>query len=176
MIVLFAGAAGVGKSTIAHLWCQSRSRAVHMQLGDVRSLIVSGREDPQVRTKEQGDQYEHSVAACASMARSFANDGYDVAIDDVFEPRPTSELWIPQLCGHDLRLVILHPPLEVALSRAAAREKHVLDRHVRTQHAAVGKWPSSVRINNANLTAADTLARVERLLVSTESRWRNGTQ
>jgi len=123
MIVLFGGAAGTGKTTVARLWCRFRPRCAHIQLDEVRNLIVSGRVEPQNKTLKQGVQYQHCVTACIALARSFACDGYDVAIDDVFEPQPTNELWLPGLNGLDVRLVILHPPLEIALSRMANRKK-----------------------------------------------------
>jgi len=42
LIVLFGGAAGVGKTPIARLWCKSRKKAVHIQRDEIRNLIVSG--------------------------------------------------------------------------------------------------------------------------------------
>jgi predicted kinase len=166
VIVLFGGAAGVGKTTVARFWCQSRLRSVHIQLDEVRNLIVSGLADPQVQTAEQGAQYVHSVTACAALARSFAGNGYDVAIDDVFEPQPTYELWLPQFRGLDVRLIILHPPLEVALSRMASRKKQVLEHHILAQHSSMKGWPLSHRIDSANLTPEQTLERVEAILES----------
>ena len=46
-MVMFAGPTGAGKSTLAKAWCTTRSRAVHVELVEVRHLIVSGRADPQ---------------------------------------------------------------------------------------------------------------------------------
>ncbi len=166
MIVLFGGAAGAGKTTVAHLWCQSRARSVHLQLDAIRNLIVSGLADPQVPTPEQSTQYSHSVSACAALARSFDGAGYDIAIDDVFEPEPTHRLWIPQLAGLDARLITLHPPLETALSRAHARHKRVLEHHIRSQHAAVAGWPPSHRLDSGTLTPVQTLERVVAMLDS----------
>ncbi len=164
MIVLFGGAAGVGKTTLARLWCQSRLRAVHIQLDEVRNLIVSGLADPQLQTVEQGAQYFHSLAACAALARSFAGQGYDVALDDVFEPEPTRQLWLPQLRGLDIRLVVLHPPLEIALSRMTSREKQVSEHNIRAQHASMNTWPPSRRIDSLKLTPSQTLERLEAIL------------
>jgi predicted kinase len=164
LIVLFGGAAGVGKTTIARLWCQSRNKAVHIQLDEIRNLIVSGLADPQILTAYQGTQYSHSVAACTSLARSFAGFGYDVAIDDVFEPEPTRGLWLPQLDGLDVHLVILHPPLEIVLTRIADRKKQVLEHHIRSQHAVMNGWPSSYIINSGPLNPRETLEHVIMLL------------
>ncbi len=136
MIALFGGAAGTGKTTIARLWSESRPCSVHIQLDEIRDLIIAGRTDPQVLTAKQGQQYSDTISGCAALARSFAGAGYDVAIDDVFEPEPTRELWLPQFIGLDVRFVVLHPPLEVALSRSTERHKRVQEHHIQSQHAS----------------------------------------
>jgi predicted kinase len=164
MIVLFGGAAGVGKTTVAKLWCLTRKHSVHLQLDEIRSLIISGLADPQIITPEQGEQYIHSVNACATLARSFVENGYDVAIDDVFEPEPTYNYWLPQLKGMDLRLVILHPPLDIVINRAAQRDKHVIEQHIRNQYKSVSKWPQTHVIDSNNLTPSETLERVINIL------------
>jgi adenylate kinase family enzyme len=46
-MVMFAGPTGAGKSTLAKAWCATRPRAVHLELDEVRNLIVSGWADPQ---------------------------------------------------------------------------------------------------------------------------------
>ena len=166
MIVLFGGAAGVGKTTVARLWCESRVRSVHIQLDDIRDLIVSSLTDPQVPTAEQSAQYSHSVAACTALARSFARAGYDVAVDDIFEPKPTRELWLPQLRGFDVRFVALHPPLDVARSRAVTRQKRVLEQHIRAQHASMSAWPPLHRVDSREQTPAQTLQHVVTILES----------
>jgi predicted kinase len=166
LIVLFGGAAGAGKTTVARLWCESRTHSVHIQLDEIRNLIISGLADPQVQTIEQRTQYVHSVAACAALACSFDNSGYDVAIDDVFEPQPTRELWLPHLRGFDVRLIVLHPPLEVTLSRMAGRQKLVSEHHIRSQHESMNNWPLPHRIDNGKLTPAQTVERMEAILES----------
>ena len=152
MIVLFGGAAGVGKTTVARLWCESRVRFVHIQLDAIRDLIVSSLTDPQVPTAEQSAQYSHSVAACTALARSFARAGYDVAVDDIFEPKPTRELWLPQLRGFDVRFV--------------ARQKRVLEQHIRAQHASMSAWPPLHRVDSREQTPAQTLQHVVTILES----------
>lgn len=169
MIVLFGGAAGAGKTTIARLWCKSRNKAVHIQLDEVRNFIISGLADPQIITDTQKQQYSDSVKGCTALARSFSDAGYDVAIDDVFEPAPTRTAWLPQLKGLDVRLVILHPPLETIFSRMANREKQVLEHHVRIQYSSIADWPLSFRIENGDLTIEQTLKEVEERLNSVGS-------
>ena len=47
-LVLFGGPAGSGKSTLAKAWCATRERSAHIQLDEIRSLILAGYADPQV--------------------------------------------------------------------------------------------------------------------------------
>jgi predicted kinase len=164
VIVLFGGAAGAGKTTVARLWCRTRRRAVHIQLDEIRGLIVSGLADPQEVNMVQGEQYIHSVNACTALARSFADSGYDVAIDDVFEPEPTHKFWQPQLQGLDARLIILHPPLETVLSRAAQRKKNVLEKLILAQYRSIDAWPSPHIIDSGRLTPDETLEKVLEIL------------
>lgn len=42
MLLLVGGPAGAGKSTLARAWCAAPARAAHVQLDEVRHLIVAG--------------------------------------------------------------------------------------------------------------------------------------
>lgn len=162
--MLFGGPAGAGKSRLAAAWCATRRRAAHVQLDRVRDLIVAGRADPQQPGTLQSEQYELSVRACCALARSFASEGYDVAVDDVL-PLPAFErLWRPALDGTDWRAVIVVPSLEETLRRAEAREKRVAEEIIRSQHSASLEWPERARIDTTGLDVEKSLALVERLI------------
>jgi hypothetical protein len=45
-VLLWAGPAGAGKSTLARAWCHTRPVAAHVQLDSVRELLVQGLVDP----------------------------------------------------------------------------------------------------------------------------------
>jgi chloramphenicol 3-O-phosphotransferase len=116
-IVLLGGPAGAGKSTLARAWCSTRERAVHVELDEVRSLIVSGLADPQRPGELQAEQYDVSVAATCALARAFASGGYDVVVDDVLEPGPFELCWRPRLEGLRWEVVIVLPSLAETLER-----------------------------------------------------------
>jgi len=46
IVLLLAGPAGAGKSTLARAWCHTRLVAAHVQLDTVRDLLVQGLVDP----------------------------------------------------------------------------------------------------------------------------------
>jgi predicted kinase len=164
LLVLFGGPAGAGKSTLARAWCAMRPRAVHIELDRVRELIVAGRADPQQPGPLQGEQYRLSVRACLALARTFLESGYDVAIDDVIDPVAFEWDWRPLVEGLTWRMAIILPSLEETLARSRAREKRVLERHTRDQHAASLGWSESVRVETTGLGVAESLRLVQRVL------------
>jgi chloramphenicol 3-O-phosphotransferase len=163
-VVLFGGAAGAGKSTLARAWCATRTRAVHIGLDDIRSLIVSGLADPQQTGALQADQYEISVEATCTLARLFSTVGYDVAIDDVIEPRAFSIYWEARLAGLDWHIVIVAPSLEETLERMRRREKHVKEDIIREQHRRSLSWPASSQLDTTGLSVEESLHRLLLLL------------
>ena len=162
VLLLLGGPAGAGKSTLARAWCAARGRAAHVQLDEVRHLIVAGRADPQQGGSLQGEQYALSVRATVALARTFVEGGYDVAADDVLEPAAFERHWRPLLDGLDWRLVIVLPDLEEVLRRSRAREKRVLELHSRAQHAGCGGWPREYRVDTTSLSIAESLVLVRR--------------
>ena len=159
-VVLFGGPAGAGKSTLARAWCETRPQAAHIELDEIRHLIVSGRADPQVRSELQAAQYRLTVEATCALARSFTAGGCDVAIDDVFEPAAFDRYWRRQLDGLPWKLVVVLPSLDETLARSARREKRVMAEHTRTQHARCAEWEDGVRIDTTGLDLEQSLALV----------------
>lgn len=168
IVVLFGGPAGAGKSTLARAWCATRPQAAHIELDEVRHLIISGRVDPQEPGKVQATQYELSVRATCAAARAFANGGCDVAVDDVLEPEAFDRYWRPALDGLQWELVVVLPSLEETLARSGSRKKRVKEEHSRTQHAECSKWDATVCLDTSGLDVEQSLALVlERLRAPT---------
>ncbi len=157
VLLLVGGPAGAGKSTVATAWCRTRHRAVRIDLDEVRDLIVAGRADPQLLTPLQADQYETSVRACVALARVFLADGYDVALEAVFEPDDFNQRWHPLLAGLAWHLVVLRPSLSMTLARSRSRAKRVLEEHTRTQHERTGGSSANVQIDTTDLSVKRTL-------------------
>ena len=163
--VLFGGPAGAGKSALAQAWCNARKRAVHIQLDDIRNLIVAGLADPQEHSSLQAEQFDLSVRACCELAGTFINSGYNVAIDDVLLPGRAFELsWVRHLQPLEYRVVIVQPSLEETLSRASQRDKRVPESLIRQQYAECLGWPANVRIDTTGLSESESLALVEEML------------
>jgi chloramphenicol 3-O-phosphotransferase len=135
-MVMFTGPAGAGKSTLARAWCATRPRAVHVELDEVRHLIVSGLADPQEAGPPQAEQYDTSVSACCALVRGVVGGGYDVAVDDAVDPEGFEMHWSQRLAGIEHSVVVVRPSLEAVLERGAGRPKRVRPGLVREQHAA----------------------------------------
>jgi chloramphenicol 3-O-phosphotransferase len=161
---MFTGPAGAGKSTLARAWCATRSRAVHVELDEVRHLIVSGLADPQSPGPLPTEQYDTSVAACCALVREFTAAGYDVAVDDAVDPETFEGHWSPRLVGIELSVVVVRPSLDVALERGAERPKRVRRGLVREQHAATSRWPSRRTIDTAGQSVEESLQAARRLI------------
>jgi predicted kinase len=70
IVVLLGGPAGAGKSTLARAWCATRAQAAHVELEEIRHLIISGRADPQGPGELQAAQYQLGVEATCALARA----------------------------------------------------------------------------------------------------------
>jgi predicted kinase len=156
-VVLFGGPAGAGKSTLARAWCATRSQAAHIQLDEIRNLILSGLADPQEEGELQEAQYRLSVEATCALARAFATCGCDVAIDDVVEPGAFERYWRPALNDLPWKLIVILPTLETTIARSRQREKRVRKEHIRTQHARCAEWNETVRIDTTDLDPDQSL-------------------
>jgi chloramphenicol 3-O-phosphotransferase len=164
IVLLLGGPAGAGKSTLARAWCTTRARAVHVELDQVRSLIVQGLADPQVAGGAQEEQYRVSVRASCDLARSFALAGYDVAIDDVLQPDRFDTAWRPHLNGLDWRVAIVYPRLDATLARSRGRSKPVAEHHTIAQHTATSDWEESVMLDTTGLTVPESVAALTGLI------------
>lgn len=168
-VALFGGPAGAGKSTLARAWCATRPQAAHLELDEIRGLIVRGLVDPQDTSDLQETQYGLGVAGTCALARSFSIGGCDVAIDDVLEPAAFDRYWRPRLDGMPWKLVIVLPSLAETLARSAQRGKRVREEHIRTQYARCEGWDASVRIDTTGLNVDESLALVFARLSSAPS-------
>ena len=163
-MVMFAGPAGAGKSTLARAWCATRPWAVHVELDEVRHLIVSGWSDPQEFGALQAEQYDTSVAACCALVREFVASGYDVAVDDAVDPEGFEKHWLPRLGGIEFSVVVVRPNLEAVLERGAGRSKRVRPDVVSEQHAAASRWPTRLTIDTTGQSVEESLETARRLI------------
>jgi chloramphenicol 3-O-phosphotransferase len=171
-VLLLAGPAGAGKSTLARAWCDTRDIAAHVQLDDVRDLLVQGRVDPlNVSHPDQAGQWRLAVQASCSLARSFAESEVDVAIDDVLLPADAATIWKPALNGLRIRLVAVLPDLEQLLLRGRNRGKLVPESIVRQQYDDTTEWEPQRTLDTTDQSPSESLQSLLTLLSSPASHW-----
>lgn len=164
--MFFFGPAGAGKSTLAREWCNTRQRAVQIELDEVRSMIVSGLADPQSGSPAVSEQYETAARACCSLARAFLADGYDVTIDDAESLSGFESHWKPYLEGVDWSVAVIRPDLQTTLDPNDQRDKEVRREIIEEQHRIAGKWPEAFRVDTTGLTIEESLRKVTQVLDS----------
>ena len=162
-VILISGAAGAGKSTVAHLLAKSMPRAAHIETDRLQDFLVSGRVRPNaVDQSEALRQLELRRRNQASLADNFNEVGIVPIIDDVF-PDPAQVAQLKAfLRARPLLLVTLSPPRSVAVERLVARGRaedpafdHVRDLIFANRRALGGLW-----IDNGDMTADETVATI----------------
>ena len=125
-MIIVAGPAGVGKSTVGCAVAAAFDRSVHLKVDDLLASIVSGWVDPNA---PEGDAQNWAVgAALAVSAMSFAEHGYTTVVDGTLFPDGAAGL--AHACdarGLRCHYVVLMADLDTCWARA----------HVR----GGGRWP-----------------------------------
>jgi adenylate kinase family enzyme len=159
-VFLISGVPGAGKTTIARLLAQRFPIAAHIEADRIQNLIVSGGLHPQERPREEAmRQLRLRTTNVSLLADSFAGANIVPVVDDTVVARERLRHYLGDLRTHPLRLVVLAPPLEVALARDAGRGYkqvgHIwghLDAVLRRELVDKGLW-----LDSAELTAEETV-------------------
>ena len=157
---LISGVPGAGKSTVARLLALRFPRAAHIEADEIQNLIVSGCLHPQEEPRKEAErQLRLRTTNVSLLADSFAAASIVPVIDDTVVTRNRVSDYLADLRTRPLRLVLLAPPLEVALARDRARGyKQVghlwahLDDEMRRDLPGVGLW-----LDTSKLAPAETV-------------------
>ncbi|WP_345711693.1 AAA family ATPase [Kineococcus glutinatus] len=172
IVVLLAGPAGAGKSTLAEGWCATRRLAAHVDVDQVWGLVRQGRVDRgDVHDPEQPVQWLAAVRATCALARSLAESGADVVVTDVLRPSDARGVWEPALRGLPVRLVAVLPSLSTCLQRAAGRGRDVPEALVRLQYEASRRWDAERQLDTTGQEVPQSVEALLRLLADPASGW-----
>ena len=156
---LITGIPGAGKSTVSRELAQRFPSSAHVEVDLLREMVVSGNLKPgQEPLAESDAQLELGAHNAALLADSLMNAGFTPIVDDVVL-QPQLARYREVLSRWPHRLVVLAPPVEVALERDRGRaEKHVanrfayLDAELRKQMQGVGLW-----LDTSGMSVAETV-------------------
>jgi predicted ABC-type ATPase len=127
VIWAITGPPGSGKTTLAQAIMATSRFGVHVPVDDLRLWVTSGLSDSVPWTEETDRQFRIAEESACSVARIYANNGFDVAIDHCRNPSRWNELTDAEFGGFTVRKVILLPSLDANLERNRARTNKDFD-------------------------------------------------
>jgi predicted kinase len=168
-LVLVAGLPGAGKSTIARRVAESFSPSMHLQVDQLRTMMVRGYITPdqaQGWSQAFAQQFIRESRAATALATSLHDQGVTVILDDVALP-PIFHACYAQVPA--LHRVLLMPSIEALLKRLRLREDQydaVFQAQAPMLHAMLAQRDKTgwAVLDTSDWSVEQTVARVLQLL------------
>lgn len=117
------GTPASGKTTISETLLAHFAYGVHLPVDLLRGLVVSGLSNPIGSWDDETDrQFRLARDSAALVAKTYANAGFAVVIDDVIFPDMVAHHYDHVLASFEVHKVLLRPSIAVAIARNKARQ------------------------------------------------------
>ena len=121
-IVFITGAPASGKSTIARKVAEHFPKSIHIQVDQLREMMVNGAEMPDHGwTDEAALQFQRARSTATYMATLYAAAGVDVFIDDVCVPDNFPDYYKSLFTDNAVHRVLLMPTSDALVQRMEKR-------------------------------------------------------
>lgn len=121
-IVFITGAPASGKSTIARKVAEHFPKSIHVQVDQLREMMVNGAEMPDHGwTDEATRQFQWARSTTTYMATLYAEEGVDVVIDDVCVPDNFPDYYKSLFADDVVHRVLLMPTPDALVKRMEKR-------------------------------------------------------
>jgi predicted kinase len=137
-IFLLSGAPAVGKSTTGHALAAEFPKSIHIQVDDLREMVVSGLRHPGIWDAELSEQLALARESAISIARKYRERGYAVVIDDFYDPHSNLAEYSSLVDEAATHRVLLYP------SERAAHQRNVERSGVGPESEYIGRGVAAV--------------------------------
>jgi predicted kinase len=170
-IILITGAPASGKTTIAQAVAAQLSKSIHIQVDQLREMVVSGLALPggdDGWPEDASHQFRLARTSALQMAQTYAEGGFTVIIDDVCVPEHFAADYAALADIPASLRVLLKPAPETILARLEKRNgpfDQILAGHVLWIYGCMDAIPESewVVLDSSNWTVEETIEQVKQL-------------
>lgn len=122
-IFILTGAPASGKTSISKALLKRFPYGVHIPVDDLRGMVVSGVSNPIGSWDDETErQFGLARDSAALIAKTYAQSGFVVVIDDVIFPDAVTHHYGSILAAYDLYKVLLRPNITVTKARNKNRK------------------------------------------------------